>query len=105
MRFDSMMVLALIVSGLAYGAFYVALPGRGLGLKSRRGALGLACGLAVSALLLSGFATQSATGPMVVVTVMIATGTGLAMLAPFLWAVSPRAGRQHSKPSGSKVTG
>ncbi|MEO0460401.1 MAG: hypothetical protein AAF219_06125 [Myxococcota bacterium] len=105
MRFDSMMVLALIASGLAYPAFYLSLPGRGLRLKSRRGALGLAGAFAVSALLLSGFATQSATGPVVVVTVMLATGTALAMLAPFLWAASPRAGRQNAKPSGSRVAG
>jgi hypothetical protein len=77
--------LAILLSVVAYGAFYVGAPGR----QSKapgpsRLLLGAGTVLTVVALALSVAATRSAVGPALVLTVMMAVASALAMIGPFL---------------------
>lgn len=95
--------LALLLSVAAYGAFYVAAPGR----QSRavgppRVLLGVGAALTLAALVLSYVATRSAVGPALVLTVMMAAASMLAMIGPFVLPPADAAHVQASRPARSR---
>ncbi|MEO0558730.1 MAG: hypothetical protein AAF170_11175 [Bacteroidota bacterium] len=78
-------VVSMLLAVAAYGAFYAAAPGRqSKALGSSRLLLGVGAVLTVAALVLSAVATGSAVGPALVLTVMMAAASTLAMAGPFL---------------------
>jgi hypothetical protein len=91
-----MAMLSLVLAALAYGCFYAASPGR----QARGGAPGSprvlrAAGAVgtLGALALAAQAYGHGIGPLLVLTVMMATASALALAGPlvFDWAASHRA--------------
>lgn len=77
--------VALILSGVAYGAFYAGAPGRqSQSVGPPRLLLGAGTVLTVAALILGAMATRSAVGPVLVLTVLMAVASTLAMIGPSL---------------------
>ncbi|MEM1127450.1 MAG: hypothetical protein AAGI71_12420 [Bacteroidota bacterium] len=95
-----MLILSLILAALAYGAFYVAAPGRqSKALGSVRLLLGLGTGLTVAGLGVSYLATESAVGPALVVTVMMLVASVLAITGPFFLPAAEVVGPRSPKTS------
>lgn len=93
-----LLTVALILSAVAYGAFYAGAPGRqSQAVGPPRLLLGAGTLLTVVALVLSGTATRSAVGPVLVLTVMMAVASAVVMIGPFLLPkAGPRAPRSAS---------
>ncbi|MEM8598600.1 MAG: hypothetical protein AAGF99_01660 [Bacteroidota bacterium] len=105
-----MLVLSLFLAALAYGAFYAAAPGRqSQALGPTRPLLWLGATLTAVALALSVVGTQSAVGPVLVATVMMAAASLLAVVGPFVFpeAVASRKGAAPTagRPAGAKPVG
>lgn len=87
----------ILLAVAAYAAFYLGAPGRqSKAVGPPRALLLIGVVLTVAALAVSIAATQSAVGPVLVLTAMMATGTALAIAGPF---VLPEA-----KPSGERAS-
>ncbi|MEM6326403.1 MAG: hypothetical protein AAF791_04730 [Bacteroidota bacterium] len=108
--------LSLLLAAAAYGAFYAAAPGRqSRALGPTRTLLWAGTALTVAALGLSIAATGSSVGPVLVVTVMMATASVLAVVGPFVFpeaaetartrTATPASGRAPTMPPGARLPG
>ncbi|MEM1041043.1 MAG: hypothetical protein AAGI91_00290 [Bacteroidota bacterium] len=80
-----LLALALLLAAAAYGAFYVGAPGRQSEAVGPPRAMRVAGGvLTVAALTVSLAATGSSVGPVLVLVVMSAAASALALAGPFL---------------------
>lgn len=95
-----MLTLALLLSAIAYSAFYASAPGRqSQAVGPVRPLFGAGAVLTVAAFALSVVATRSAVGPTLVLTVMMATASVLAMIGPFLLPDAGGTARPRSSPA------
>lgn len=95
-------VVSVLLAVAAYAAFYVAAPGRqSKALGPSRPLLAAGAVLTVAALALSIVATGSAVGPALVVTVMMAVASALAMAGPFVLPEAEGSRRTASGPAGA----
>ena len=100
-----MVALSLVLAALAYGAFYAAAPGRQsqpLGPPKPLRLAGVV--LTGTALVLSAVGTETAGGPVFVLTVMMAAAAALAMAGPFLLPQTEAARPRTPRPGASART-
>lgn len=96
-------IMALILAVVAYGAFYLGAPGRqSKAVGSPRVLLVAGAVLTVGALAVSIVATQSAVGPVLVLTVMMAVGTVLALAGPFVLPATDEGRARTRKPRAER---
>lgn len=95
-----MLTLALLLSATAYSAFYAGAPGRqSQAAGPVRPLFGAGAVLTVAALALSVVATCSAVGPTLVLTVMMAMASVLAIIGPYLMPEADGTARPRSSQS------
>ncbi|MEM8560346.1 MAG: hypothetical protein AAGG50_21195 [Bacteroidota bacterium] len=101
--------LSLVLAALAYGAFYAAAPGRqSQALGPTRPLLAAGAVLTVVAFVLSYLGTGTGAGPALVITVMMAMASLLAVTGPFLLPEAEKATPRRSgapPPAGAMQPG